>query len=226
MYWQTASIARVSTPMLVEHAPALPEGDEWDYEYSWPGERVLGSKDGPCVRIASVLHRRDFTNRFPVVAAAIAKLPATTLVIDGIVGPIDPAALNHYGLEPGAAAMRIALVAADLLWLDGFDVRQLPLRERKHRLQQLIAGTAILGTGATDVPVAQMITEARRLGAEAVIAKRRSSRYRPFGHSGDWIRVAVEPVMATRAETAPGAGGTAAGIGLRTSSAFGVGQMA
>jgi bifunctional non-homologous end joining protein LigD len=230
MFWPNPSIVKVKAAMLVEHAASLPEGEEWEYEYSWAGERVLAAKEGAGVRLTSVFHRRDVTNRFPVVAAAVAKLEPPMLVIDGVVGTFDPATVERHDAdtESGLAAVRIALVASDLLWLDSVDVRQLALGERKQRLRELLNGSGILTTAAPRVPVGEMLVHARHLGADAVIAKRRASRYRPFGRSGDWIRVPVEPgrTGTSRSNRDRPSGGTAPGFGLGDQRAFGVGQFA
>lgn len=214
--------------MLVEHGPVLPEGDEWVYEYAWPGERVLASKDDSRVRLVAAAHRRDLTNRFPVVAAAVAKLAGETLVLDGVIGSMDAGAMAKLGREgePPAPApgLRIILIASDLLWLDGTDLRPLPLVARRERLQELIKGTAILPPLGPGVALPAMVAQARQLGAEAVLAKRRDSKYRPFGRSGDWVRVSVEPPAACRPETRPGP--VRPELGMRTSRAFGLGQLA
>lgn len=215
--------------MLVEHATVLPEGDSWSYEYLWPGERVLASKADNSVRLAAAVHRRDLTNRFPVVAAAVAKLPPHTLVIDGVVGSIDPGSLARLGrgaeaADPPSSGMRIVLIASDLLWLDGIDVRQLPLTARREKLEELLKGGAILPPLDPAVPVIDLIAKARQLGAEAVLAKRRDSKYRPFGRSGDWVRVSVQPPAASESEREKG--GASAEVGMRASGAFGLGQLA
>lgn len=185
--------------MLVEHVTALPEGEEWEYEYSWPGERVLAAKDGSSVRLTSVLHRRDLTNRFPVVAAAIAKLNAETAVLDGVVRAIDGVTIS--ALLGGSAAPiptgGIRLIATDILWFDTIDARQLILSERKLRLREVTQGTGILVCAPTRQTVAQMIAGAEELGADGVIAKRRDSRYRPFARAGDWLRLALPSASAT-----------------------------
>ena len=214
--------------MLVEHGPVLPEGDEWVYEYAWPGERVLASKDDSRVRLVAAAHRRDLTNRFPVVAAAVAKLAGETLVLDGVIGSMDAGAMAKLGREgePPAPApgLRIILIASDLLWLDGTDLRPQPLETRRERLQQVIQGRAILPPLGPAVAVPAMVDEARQLGAEAVLAKRRDSKYRPFGRNGDWVRVGVEPQVTSRAERRPGT--ARSDLGVRTSGVFGLGQMA
>lgn len=182
--------------MLVEPVSALPSGPEWEYEYSWPGERVIAAKSGAGVRLASAGQRRDLTNRFPVIAATVAKLPPEAIVIDGLVRMIEPAQAALFGeaaaAQPGGPA-ELRLIATDLLWVDGIDVRQFTLETRRQRLRVLLAGSGVLIDKLLETDGPEMLAEAARLGADGVIAKRRDSRYRPFGRAGDWVRVTLQP---------------------------------
>ncbi len=194
MFWPSTSISKVSAAMLVEHVAALPPTDAWEYEFSWPGERVLAAKHGPSVRLTAALHRRDLTNRFPVIAAALAKIAAESVVLDGVIRTIDGASAALLVGTPAAPPLgAIRLVATDILWLDDIDLRTLSLRERKERLGSAVIGTGILLGAPLTLSAAQMLRTAERIGADGVIAKRRDSKYRPFGRSGDWVRVNVQP---------------------------------
>jgi bifunctional non-homologous end joining protein LigD len=195
MFWPNVSPLQPPTPMLVEHAPLLPKGADWEYEYSWPGERVIVTKNDPGVRLISASHRRDLTNRFPVVAAAVAKLNAPAVVLDGVIRPLEPAQAAVVGLtlpESPTRPIELRFIATDLLWIGNLDLRQLPLEMRKQRLVELAGGSAILVAATLDVPVREMLAQAARVGADGVIAKRRESRYRPFARTGDWVRVTVD----------------------------------
>lgn len=180
--------------MLVENAPVLPEGGEWDYELSWPGDRILATKEGPSVRLTSALQRRDLTNRFPVIAAGVAKVHAELAVLDGVARSLDASQQALFGEEAEpASAIAIRFIVTDLLSRDALDARQLPLTMRREQLRATVAGTGILVAPTLAGSVAEMLAEAVRVGADGIVAKRRASRYRPFSHVGDWIRVAVPP---------------------------------
>lgn len=203
MFWANASISNVRSAMLFEHAPTLPEGEDWEYGFSWPGERVLAMKDGAGVRLISVFQRRDLTNRFPVVAAMVAKARAETVVIDGVIRAVEsrqwPAFANagEQAIQAGGAAP-IRLIGMDLLWRNGMDLRPRALPERRARLHDVTEGTGVLEPRPPSAPVAGMLAEASRLGSDGVIARRRQSRYRPFARSGDWVRVVVNSESDTR----------------------------
>lgn len=187
--------------MLVEHAARLPEGAEWEYEYSWPGDRVLAAKTGVRVRLIGAVQRRDLTNRFPVISAAVAKLGVEAAVIDGVIRAIEPRQLAAFGSHEEAAGDSIRFIATDLLTLDAADERQLPWTTRRHDLAGLVAGTGLLLSFSLEMSAAEMLASAADLGADGVIAKRKDSRYRPYARLGDWVRVPLQLAAITAGET-------------------------
>ena len=64
-----------------------------------------------------------------------------------------------------ADGARACLIAFDLLILDGEDLRQRPLEEKRDRLARLVAEGAIV------------FAHACKLGLEGIVSKRTSSRY-------------------------------------------------
>jgi bifunctional non-homologous end joining protein LigD len=210
--------------MVMERAAQLPEGAEWQYEYSWPGERVLAIKRETSVQLVTAAHRRDLTNRFPVIVAAMAKLNATYVVIDGVIRSIEPAQAAVFSepivIVPGGSA-EVRLIATDVLWINECDVRQQSLANRKHQLAQLVAGSGILANLPLEHSPDEVLQEGRCVGADAVLAKRRDSRYRPFARTGDWVRVgcaAATGAMATSNSSRP-----SPSTGARDSGPFGAG---
>jgi bifunctional non-homologous end joining protein LigD len=182
-------------PCLASLADEVPAGERWLHEIKWDGYR-LGCRldDGR----ATLLTRRglDWTHRFPPIAEALARLPAVSAYIDGEaivenrVGIADFGALQQ-ALAAGAARNAI-LYAFDLLHVDGRDLRREPLIERKRMLEELLAGQPhqfpirysehLLTNGPA------MYRQARAMGLEGIISKRRDCPYRS-GRSEDWLKI-------------------------------------
>jgi bifunctional non-homologous end joining protein LigD len=76
------------------------------------------------------------------------------------------------------------LVAFDLLELDGADLRQKPIEERKRRLADLLrnAKPGLQLNAHLDEPGDVVFRHACKLGLKGIVSKRRGSRY----HSGRW----------------------------------------
>jgi hypothetical protein len=80
----------------------------------------------------------------------------------------------------------IVMVAFDLLYLNGYDLRKLPLEERKSHLKKLIAKTAIQFSESFEVDGPEMYQHACSVGLEGVVSKVRDSH--PAGRGNDWVK--------------------------------------
>jgi len=82
---------------------------------------------------------------------------------------------------------RIVLVAFDLLYLNGFDLRKLPLIERKALLKKTIDGTDIQFSDGFEIDGKKMFAHACKVGLEGVVSKVRDSHYLS-GRGRDWVK--------------------------------------
>src|SRR5271169_4088061 len=123
-------------PTLAAKPPASPG---WVHEIKHDGYRLIVRRDGGAVRLFT---RRgyDWTDRYPAIASAAAKLRARSFTLDGeaVVCGADGVAVFDALHRRGRVTNAI-LQAFDLLELDGVDYRPLPLRQRKDRLARLLA---------------------------------------------------------------------------------------
>jgi bifunctional non-homologous end joining protein LigD len=83
---------------------------------------------------------------------------------------------------------KIVMVAFDLLYLNGQDLRKLPLLKRKAIMQKLIAKTAIQFSESFELDGREMFKHACKSGLEGVVSKVRDSRY-PLDRTSDWVKV-------------------------------------
>jgi bifunctional non-homologous end joining protein LigD len=91
-------------------------------------------------------------------------------------------------LRTKAGSARACLVAFDLLSLNGEDLRQRPLEERRGALARLVHGIeGILFSEALAVEGALVFAKACEMGLEGIVSKRRGSRYRS-GNSRQWLK--------------------------------------
>jgi bifunctional non-homologous end joining protein LigD len=184
-------------PCLATLVTAVPAGDQWLHEIKWDGYRLIVFKQGDKVRVAT---RRglDWTHRFPGIAAAVAALPVERAILDGEAVIEDENGVSNFSALQAALGDKHAGVAAgavffafDLLYLNGEDLRPLPLADRKGRLEALVPAG---GTGALRLSEhlqadgAAMVRSACSLGLEGVISKRRDRPYRSGRHE-DWLKI-------------------------------------
>jgi bifunctional non-homologous end joining protein LigD len=100
---------------------------------------------------------------------------------------------------------KIVIVAFDLLYLNGYDLRKLPLFERKTLLKKIISETDIQYSESFEVDGGEMYKHARTVGLEGVVSKVRDSRY-VSGRVNDWVKRHVRSV---RRWPSPGSRSTA-----------------
>jgi bifunctional non-homologous end joining protein LigD len=133
----------------------------------------------------------DWTERYPGIAAAAAKLRAKSFTLDGeaAVSGADGVAVFE-ALHRRRAAPDAILHAFDLLELSGKDLRPLPLVARKAMLAGLLAGSTagIVFNEHTDQDGPTVFEHACRFGLEGIVSKRLTGPYRS-GPSRDWIKV-------------------------------------
>jgi bifunctional non-homologous end joining protein LigD len=169
----------------------VPEGDEWIHEIKLDGIRLVAHRDGDAVELRT-RSGLDWTASFGPIAAALRRLRATRLVLDGeavVFGPDGKTVFQALQGGRGGADDPTVYVAFDLLELDGRDLRAEPLEERKRRLTEVLAGapTALrLSEHVRDG--AALFADACRRGLEGIVSKRSRAPYVP-GRSREWLKI-------------------------------------
>lgn len=194
--------ARLMKAVLSDERPA---GDGWLFERKLDGIRCLAARDGGPVRLLS---RNDLSMnaRYPEIAEALKGQAPTRFAVDGEVVAFDGAQTSFARLaQRGRTHVPVYLYAFDLLHLDGHDVTELALRERKTLLRKAFAWEGALrwtphrrGDGAA------LLRDACRRGWEGLIAKRDDSRY-TASRSRDWLKLkcSAEQELVIGGYTAP-----------------------
>ena len=173
-------------------------GGDWLLERKLDGERCVARKDGGDVRLESRTGK-DLTGAYPEVRAAVAAQRARDLLLDGEVVAYDGEQTSFSRLQqrlgvtnpsPGrVAAYPVVYCVFDLLEVDGEDLTDRPLLERRARLARAIRpGTALQLTEAWRGDSQQRFADACRSGWEGLIAKRAGAPYAP-GRSKDWLKL-------------------------------------
>jgi len=187
---------RLHPPALTER-DAPPSGTGWLHEMEIAGERLLARVDGdavswlgpdgaPLAKAAAARRKR--------VAADVRLLPAQGLIVDGVLTAVRPDGHPDPEALPGALAGRgkaaLTYFVFDLPYLDGHDLRDVPLAQRKELLARLVGRVGektclrvlehIGGSGL------DFHREACRLGIPGMISRQEDAGYQPRAR---WIRV-------------------------------------
>jgi ATP-dependent DNA ligase len=176
-------------PSLASEAPA---SDHWIHEIKHDGYRTLLLVNEARAQ-AFTRNRYDWTDRYPVIVSAAEQLRCRSAVIDGEVIVQDRGGRSDF------AAVRDAIRwhPGRLLFLNGEDLRDAPLEERRDLLRIVIFQTfdgrersrariqfsdSVVGNGPA------FFAEADKMGLEGIVSKRRDSRYRS-GPTDRWRKI-------------------------------------
>lgn len=181
-----ASFIKPQLATLVEHPP---EGEHWLHELKYDGYRIQCLLNGGNVRLLT-RNGNDWTERYPAIAARLARLTVDSAVLDGELVALDAEGRSDFGaLQAPRAGQPLAYFAFDLLQLDGEELAGLPLDERKSLLQALVGkGDGVLRfsdhiTGSGE----GLLGKACAMGLEGLVSKMRDAPYRP-GRSRAWLK--------------------------------------
>lgn len=174
-------------PTLVEKPP---EGEGWLHEVKFDGYRsqmILGDEG------TRIFTRRglDWTSKYRDLAAAGAALGVESAIIDGEIIVLNDNGLSDFGELRKAITRRqhdLYFVAFDLLHLNGQDLRDMPLEDRREILPEMIPdGGRIQFSQALPGDAKAIFHLVDNAGLEGMVSKRKDSKYRS-GPSTNWLK--------------------------------------
>jgi bifunctional non-homologous end joining protein LigD len=184
-----ANYAGFIEPSLATSIDKVPAGERWIHEIKFDGYRVQVHLGDAAVKVFT-RRGNDWTNRFRKIAADVWNINAGSAIIDGEV--VVPAAngTTDFSLlqnELKGRSKKIVMVAFDLLYLNGYDLRRLPLFERKALLMKIVSKTDIQFSESFEIDGRERYKHACKTGLEGVVSKVRDSRY-ASGRVNDWVK--------------------------------------
>jgi bifunctional non-homologous end joining protein LigD len=171
------------TPLVLKRRAAAFDHPDWLFELKYDGFRALLEIDGSEAHLVS--RNRNRFRHMDTLAAALAKrLRVTDAILDGEVICAD-----HSGRPIFSEMLRgrhpMCFIAFDLLWLDGDDLRPLPLIERKARLKRLLrrrSNHLIADAMSVDGRGKALMAAVEQHDLEGIVAKRKTDPYRRGVH--------------------------------------------
>jgi bifunctional non-homologous end joining protein LigD len=191
-----AKLPAFIAPQLATLVTEPPAGDDWLHELKFDGYRMLGRLDRGRMEFLS-RNNKPWTEKLPDLAEAVAEIGAAQAIFDGEVVVLDANGVSNFQMLQNALGDRdraapLTYFIFDLLYLDGFDLRPVPLLERKRLLGELLRDEAgrsgairysdhVAGRGA------QMLRRACQAGAEGIVSKLADSPY-VSGRGRAWLK--------------------------------------
>jgi len=194
-------------PMLAESIEKPFDDPDWLFEIKWDGYRAIAFIDNGKVRLVS-RNQNELTARYPELKDMPEFVKAKTAILDGEVVALDAEGRASFslmqqrtGFRPGGhraaakADVPVLYYAFDLLYLDGYDWRRVPLVERKKKLASLLTlGDSLRYSDHYAAQGKALFEIARQKKLEGILAKKRNSSYEER-RSREWLKIKIRHRM-------------------------------
>ena len=205
-------------PMLATSATKPFDDPNWLFEIKWDGYRAVAFIEDGSVRLVS-RNQNDLTAQFPELRDLARFVKAQRAVLDGEIVALDdegrpsfsfmqqrtgfrPGKHRLPGRDPGSPArpllagrggegVPVVYYAFDLIYFDGFDLRRVPLDQRKQLLETVIENSSVIHFSDHYPERGLALFEAaKQRGLEGIVAKKRSSMY-DEKRSSEWLKIKI-----------------------------------
>ena len=190
-------------PMLAESVENPFDDPGWLFEIKWDGYRAIAFIGEGRVRLVS-RNQNELTGRYPELKDLPEFVQAKTAILDGEVVALDAEGRASFslmqqrtGFRPGGhraaakADVPVLYYAFDLLYLDGYDWRRMPLEARKSKLASIVkTGDALRYSDHYPEQGKALFEIAREKKLEGILAKKRNSCYEER-RSREWLKIKI-----------------------------------
>jgi bifunctional non-homologous end joining protein LigD len=179
------------------------DGPDWLFEIKWDGYRAVAFLEDGKMRLVS-RNQNDLTGRYPELKDLPQFVRAKQAILDGEAVALDEQGRPSFslmqqrtGFRPGGKRavadvdVPVLYYAFDLLYLDGYDLRRVPLEERKRLLATLLgAGDSVRYSDHYPEHGKALFEIARQKGLEGILAKKRDSLYQEH-RTREWLKIKI-----------------------------------
>ena len=189
-------------PMLATSVEKPFDDPAWLFEIKWDGYRAVAFIREGEVRLVS-RNQNDLTAQYPELHELPKFIKAESAVLDGEIVALDEAGRSSFSLMQQRTGIRhggrrtaargdipVLYYAFDLLYLDGYDLRRVPLERRKEALATVVESDGPVRYSDHFDQGVQLFAAAKQKGLEGILAKRRDSLYEER-RSSQWLKIKI-----------------------------------
>lgn len=178
-------------PMLAQLSEHPFNDPSWLYELKWDGYRAMAHIDKGTIKLFS-RNKKAYNELFPTIVNALERV-SNDVILDGEIvafGKDGKPSFQHIqDYRRSSQDITLIYYVFDLLYIDGYDIRELPLVERKQILQKILPTNAHLKyNDHIEKYGLQLFTLAKEKNNEGIMAKRKTSPYLST-RSSDWLKI-------------------------------------
>ncbi len=190
-------------PMMSTLVDGPPRGQDWLFEVKWDGVRAIAFVDHEEVRLQSRSGIRC-ERQYPELAVIHHRVGASQVILDGEIAVLDEKGVARFHLiqpriansDPNTVAhlvrsTPVVYFVFDLLYLDGYDLRNVNLSTRRELLNKVLTPDSVIRISEAFPGAGQeLLDAARAAGLEGVIAKHANSCYESK-RSREWLKIKI-----------------------------------
>ena len=178
-------------PMLATLVDKPFDEHGWLYEIKWDGYRATAYIDNGEVHLRS-RNNKSFDEKFYPLYEALRKWKIRA-VVDGEIVVINEKGIPDFGALQSwrsEADGELMYYIFDLLWLEGKDLMQLPLSERKIKIKEIMPHSDNIRISKSfKAGASEFFEVAKKLHLEGIMAKKTDSKYNPGARSKEWLKI-------------------------------------
>jgi bifunctional non-homologous end joining protein LigD len=193
-------------PMLATTVEEPFDDPEWLFEIKWDGYRAVAFLAKNKVRLVS-RNQNDLTAQYPELHNLSSFIKAETAVLDGEIAALDEHGRSSFSLMQQRTGIRegrrrtasrrdisVLYYVFDLLYLDGYDLRRVPLEQRKDVLARIVDATGPVRYSDHFFQGKALFDAAKQKGLEGILAKCRTSHYEER-RSREWLKIKITQTL-------------------------------
>jgi bifunctional non-homologous end joining protein LigD len=188
---RSAEFPQKVAPMLATMVDKPFDKEGWQFEIKWDGYRTIALCNKSEVELKS-RNDKSFNEKFYPVRKALQEWNINA-VVDGEIVVLDENGKPNFGALQNWRAEAdgdIYFYVFDILWMDGKDLMQIPLSERRILLKQIIPDNSIVRFSENfEVSGIEFFETAKKMGLEGIMAKKADSIYSEGNRSIDWLKI-------------------------------------
>lgn len=189
-----ATMPKGLRPQFAKLTDAPFDSEDWIFEKKFDGYRALAYVKAGKVDLVS-RNGNSFNKDYPDVVEHLEKIKAD-VIIDGEVVAEDENGEHKFqwlqNYKDGGHKGKLRFYVFDILYFQGFDLRKMPLLQRKAALRAVVPkDSIILYTEHRETKGKDFFKKAEEENWEGIIAKKKTARYADGKRTSDWLKIKV-----------------------------------
>src|SRR5689334_3354662 len=186
-----ATFPKTIQPMLATLVDKPFDEPGWLYEIKWDGYRALALLNKGTINLIS-RNNKSFNEKFYPVYDAL-KTWKINAIVDGEVAVLNDDGIADFGSLQNwrsEADGELIYYVFDILWLNGKDLKELPLTERRDILKNNLPSSGIIRISENfDTTATELLAATAKLGIEGIMAKKEDSIYKEGERTKNWLKI-------------------------------------